>query len=813
MLKSANSPRPASWVLEKSLDGFNYEPWQYFGLSDADCQRRYGLAGQNGKYVFENDTEVICTTQFSKALPLENGELHVSLLKNRPGAMDQTEELMNFITARYVRIRLQGMHTTANLDNSVDWLLDSQSLEKRSFYSLKQIRVSARLDCHGHADKTVELAEKRTDELEYAQLASTLQCVCQHNTCGTDCGECCALYQDKPFRNGTTREPNACELCQCNGQAEACIYDAFLERGICQQCQNNTAGNECEFCTSGHYRDFNEKLTAPCRRCACDGRGATGTCDPVGGQCHCREGFQGVRCDECARGYYGEECRRCECDVRGTLPDTECAGVCKCKAHVAGDTCSECLPGYYDLSADQPDGCAPCWCSGVGLSCSSAALQTLAFETLNDWKVTDIMRSQVIAATVDSSTNYLVYSEDEQSIEGAVYWQAPQGYLGNRLTSYGARLSIQVNWVTMRGDTSGKPTDGPDVVLFGRNGLKIAYGDTIYTRGSTAIINITLDETGWYHVTPAVLDKKTRSRRTQHHGSAVTRTQLLSVLSALDSLLVRGTYHTDQVETSLERVIIYSGGTELGSTKLSTRVEQCVCPMGYAGLSCESCDFGFIRIWENATDHQLVAKCIPCPCNGHSNSCDLQSGGCGNCMHNTYGERCERCKVGFYGNPLQGTEHDCKRCACPLLVDSNNFSPSCQLKTYSIMDLNPLYGVVENSEYICTQCPPGYTGDHCEMCDDGYYGNPTEVGSQCRPCDCEGGPCDVFTGQCIVCHSKCHVGVDYYCYCHGLLATVRGSNTPRWIGVAHLSGRRNTVAAKIVILIVMVALLLLFLDR
>ncbi|XP_067621354.1 laminin subunit alpha-1 isoform X1 [Eurosta solidaginis] len=750
MLKSANSPRPASWILEKSLDGVTYEPWQYFGLSDADCQRRYGLAGQNGKYVFQNDTEVICTTQFSKALPLENGELHVSLLKNRPGAMDQTEELMNFITARYIRIRLQGMHTTANLDNSVDWLLDAQSLEKRSFYSLKQIRVSARLDCHGHADKTVELAEKRADELEYAQLVSTLQCVCQHNSCGVDCGECCALYQDKPFRNGTTRESNDCELCQCNGHAESCIYDAFMERGICQECQNNTAGNECEFCGSGYYRALDDAPSAPCQLCACTGRGAAGTCDAVGGQCHCREGFRGDRCDECVSGYYGDECRRCECDVRGTMPDTECAGVCKCKAHVSGDTCSECLPGYYDLSVEQPDGCAPCWCSGVGISCGSAVLQTLAFETLNDWKVTDMTRSQIVLPTVDMNTNYLVYGMYDLNGIEAIYWLAPQGYLGNRLTSYGARLSIQVSWVTIRGDTSGKPTAGPDVILFGRNGLKIAHGDTTYAQGSTAIINITIDETGWYHVPPAVRDIKTRLRRNEYHGSAVTRSQLLSVLSALDALLVRGTYHTDQVETSLERVIIYSGGTELGA-QASSRVEQCVCPTGYTGLSCESCDFGFIRIWENSTEHQLVPKCIPCPCNGHSNSCDLQSGGCGNCMHNTYGERCERCKVGYYGNPLQGTEHDCKRCACPLLADSNNFSPSCQLKTYSIMDLNPLYGVVENSEYICTQCPTGYTGDHCEMCDDGYFGNPTELGSQCEPCNCDGGPCDVFDGQCIIC--------------------------------------------------------------
>lgn len=200
MLKSANSPRPASWILEKSLDGINFEPWQYFGLNDADCQRRWSLPGQNGKYVFQNDKEVICSTQFSKPLPLENGELHVSLLKNRPGAKDQTPELMEFITARYMRIRLQGMHSTANLDNSVDWLLDAASLEKRSFYSLKQLRVSARLDCNGHANRTQE--------------SQRLQCLCQHNACGEQCHECCPLFQDRPHRMGGVRDLPVLRSCR-----------------------------------------------------------------------------------------------------------------------------------------------------------------------------------------------------------------------------------------------------------------------------------------------------------------------------------------------------------------------------------------------------------------------------------------------------------------------------------------------------------------------------------------------------------------------------------------------------------------------
>lgn len=36
-------------------------------------------------------------------------------------------------------------------------------------------------------------------------------------------------------------------------------------------------------------------------------------------------------------------------------------------------------------------------------------------------------------------------------------------------------------------------------------------------------------------------------------------------------------------------------------------------------------------------------------------------------------------------------------------------------------------------------------------CDDGYYGNPLELGGGCKFCDCKGGPCHNITGQCLEC--------------------------------------------------------------
>lgn len=84
--------------------------------------------------------------------------MHLSLLKNRPGSKISSPELLDFTTARYVRLRIQGMHTTIDsVDKSIQWLVDQDALDKRSFYSIRSIKIIGRLYCSGHADKIVDV--------------------------------------------------------------------------------------------------------------------------------------------------------------------------------------------------------------------------------------------------------------------------------------------------------------------------------------------------------------------------------------------------------------------------------------------------------------------------------------------------------------------------------------------------------------------------------------------------------------------------------------------------------------------------------
>lgn len=55
-------------------------------------------------------------------------------------------------------------------------------------------------------------------------------------------------------------------------------------------------------------------------------------------------------------------------------------------------------------------------------------------------------------------------------------------------------------------------------------------------------------------------------------------------------------------------------------------VELCQCPQGYAGLSCEKCEWGYVKADDSVEGNRH--ECIKCDCNGHSASCDLLANEC-----------------------------------------------------------------------------------------------------------------------------------------------------------------------------------------
>lgn len=72
-IKMANSPRPGVWILERSKDfGKTWRPWQYFADTPSDCMNYFNTPADE-KLVTDN--QILCTTEFSKIVPLSNGEV------------------------------------------------------------------------------------------------------------------------------------------------------------------------------------------------------------------------------------------------------------------------------------------------------------------------------------------------------------------------------------------------------------------------------------------------------------------------------------------------------------------------------------------------------------------------------------------------------------------------------------------------------------------------------------------------------------------------------------------------------------------
>merc|ERR1719457_407351 len=167
---------------------------------------------------------------------------------------------------------------------------------------------------------------------------------------------------------------------------------------------------------------------------------------------------------------------------------------------------------------------------------------------------------------------------------------------------------------------------------------------------------------------------------------------------------------------------------------------QCQCRPNVMGRKCDTCAPGSYGFGPEG--------CRPCECNeeGSFNQfCNKVSGQC-ECHQRVTGRTCDKCLPGYFNFP------QCASCNC------NGHADTC----------DELTGV-------CFNCRDNTIGDSCEMCKDGYHGNPL-LGSleKCRPCNCPDGPngdrqfstgckkdgtvnskcvgddceCDAVTGQC-----------------------------------------------------------------
>ncbi|XP_037796396.1 agrin-like [Penaeus monodon] len=116
--------------------------------------------------------------------------------------------------------------------------------------------------------------------------------------------------------------------------------------------------------------------------CQCHKLGAYDeVCDPVTNQCRCKPGVGGTKCDRCEPGFWGlpriqrgsKGCLPCGCSLFGSVRDDceQMTGQCVCKPGIRGKKCNECPEGLVlgpkgcranDVTTPPPRSCAELEC-------------------------------------------------------------------------------------------------------------------------------------------------------------------------------------------------------------------------------------------------------------------------------------------------------------------------------------------------------------------------------------------------------------------------------------------------------------------
>ncbi|XP_019626967.1 PREDICTED: basement membrane-specific heparan sulfate proteoglycan core protein-like isoform X3 [Branchiostoma belcheri] len=180
------------------------------------------------------------------------------------------------------------------------------------------------------------------------------------------------------------------------------------------------------------------------------------------------------------------------------------------------------------------------------------------------------------------------------------------------------------------------------------------------------------------------------------------------------------------------------------STTCNVNTGKCTnCKDNTEGDRCDKCKTGFTG---NPTTGVCTAGAKPTNCAtlcyGHSTTCNVPAGTCSNCQHNTEGPRCQTCKPGYTGDATKGPT-GCKSC----LDNCNKHSSTC-----------------DKSTGVCTNCQHQTTGSKCEKCIAGYTGDPTKgTSTDCKPT--AGCPCNKHSSTCPggVCKNCQHHTTGKYC--------------------------------------------------